>query len=188
MLFESFPPLGVAVLRRPLGRANDVRKEDCREHSLRFDWIAKLTKKRLGLPHDEVGRRGGRPRVVVDEFRDLLDDRAGDTARDVCGLGCRGPSTEDQSGNPKRRQNVADVAVHHHPLEGDCRSRTCALAHVLDVPAPNVLVGGERRAVLDQEALEKLGRSPTVLDFLEPDTPFVVAAGPRIVGTRLSLG
>ena len=115
---------------------------------------------RLGLVQQDLVRVRIGPRIAVDQARDLAPHRARDVAgREVGGSGghrAMGDERRDADG----RQHVGDVALHDHALERGRGARAGARAHVPDVPAAEVGVVGDGRAVLAELAFEELGRAP----------------------------
>ena len=88
---------------------------------------------------------------------------------------------QDERRDPDGRQDLRDVALHDHALEGRRGAGAGARPHVPDVPGLELRVVRDGGAVLGELALEELGLTPGGRDLAEPGPPLVVALRPLVV-------
>src|SRR5205823_6643186 len=88
---------------------------------------------------------------------------------------------QDQGRDANRRENVAHVHVHRHPVNRQCSARAGAIAHHVHEPIPETLVVGRGRVAPGEHLVEVLAVPPARLELREISTPFLFRPSPRVV-------
>jgi len=173
---EKLVPGSIAKLRRARGRADDVGEQHGREDGLRF----RLRPYFADEPSRLLRDFGYEPDRLV-AIGELDPASLGHPLRHVARMAGVAWPVDDQRRYPHRREHIADVHVHRHPVHGQRRARARAVSHHVHKPATEAFVADGRRIAALQDGIEVLARSPSAFELVQLAPPFVGCPAPGIV-------
>ena len=182
MPLKQFSPGRVADARGELGRADDIREEDRREHSLRTTGMGEARDEVRGRLHRRAVRLVIDPGVDTPEGRKIHELGAANPLRsEVAGPGKDGP-WEDQGRNADGGKDVGDVELHRGAERRQRGAGAEAASHVPDEPVAEALVLGDLGRPFAGERVEIASLAPAGTDPGQTLPPLLLGRRPRVVG------
>src|SRR5262249_52269821 len=159
---ENVAPRSVAELDCPFGRVDEVGEENGRQHRLRPWFLPDLAHESLDLVGEGLRGPGRLVRSV-----ELDAAGVGNAFLEVRVVVGGRVLMQYQRGDADRREDVANVDIHCHPVHGERGGGACPVAHDVYEPASELGVVRHRRIAVAEDRIEIL---------LGPPTPFDLAA------------